>query len=145
MKYRLATREDIPELKGIDDASAEADVIDGKKLYVLRRRGVLDYFLRCGGVLVAESDGQIVGYALTHLVEWMHGVEKLIWIEHIGVHPEHRRNGIGLGLLEFVKQHYKTSAEQLYAEIHPLNSKSIALFKKFGVELVERKLAFKTL
>jgi len=141
----VATGEDIPALRRLDDASAETDAIDGVEPHVLRRQGVLDYFLRCDGILVAEADGQVIAYALTHPVEWMHGVEKLIWIEHIGVHPEHRRKGVGLGLLEFTTKHYEAQAEQLYAEIHPLNRASIALFEKLGGELVDRKLAFKPL
>ena len=143
MRFRVATRRDITQLRRIDNESAQADMIDGTKSYVLRRRKVLDHFLNCKGVLVAEINGQVVAYALTHPLEWMHGIRRLIWIEHIGVHPEHRCKGIGLGLLRFVRRHHKAQAAYLYAEIHPLNSGSIALFEKFGVSLVERKLAFK--
>ena len=117
-------------MRSLDNASAKADAIRGKKFYVLRRRGVLDHFMESKGILVAEADGQVLAYVLTHPVEWMHGVRRLIWIEHIGVRPEHRRKGIGLGLLRFVRQHYKTKADQIYAEIHPLNRKSLALFRK---------------
>ena len=97
MILRLATRGDLPELHIIDNACAQADAIDGKKSYVLRRRALLDCFLKCKGILVAEINGGVVAYALTHPVEWMHGVKRLIWIEHITVHPDHRRKGIGLG------------------------------------------------
>ena len=145
MKYRVATQEDIPDLTDIDDASAEADAIDGEKPHVLSRRGVLDHFLECNGILVAETKGKVIAHALLHPVEWMHAVEKPIRIEHIGVHPEHRGMGVGLGLLGFMRQQYEGTAESLYAEIHPLNSGSIALFRKSGTELVERMLAFSPL
>jgi len=145
MKYRVATAKDIPQLRRVDTVSAAQDEIDGKRFYVLRKKGVLDYFIKCKGLLVVEDTGRIVGYVLTHPVDWMHGTSKMIWIEHIGVHPQYRRKGIALGLLKFVRSRYRAKAKQLYAEIHPLNAKSIALFRKFGAELIERKLAFKRL
>jgi GNAT superfamily N-acetyltransferase len=143
--FRAAGTHDADELRSLDAEAAEADVIDGERFYVLRQAGVLDYFFDVGGVLVAEQKGRLIAYALAHPVAWMHGIEKLIWIEHITVHPERRRQGVGLHLLEFIEQHHSASADQLYAEIHPLNTASIALFTRFGAELVDRKLAFKAL
>jgi len=143
--FRLAKRDDVSQLRSLDTVSAAMDQIGGKKCFVLRRKGILEYFLKCKGILVAEDEGRIVGYVLAHPVEWIHGISKLVWIEHIGVHPDHRRRGIGLGMLKFVRRHYRTTARCLHAEIHPLNQRSVRMFRKFGVELVERKLAFKKL
>ena len=90
MNYRAATAKDAVQLRRLDTVSAADDQISGNRFYVLRKKGILDYFIKCKGLLVAEDTGRIVGYALTHPVEWMHGVSKMIWIEHIGVHPQWR-------------------------------------------------------
>ncbi len=142
MTIRLATREDVPQLKALDAASAEVDSFGDRKFYVLNAPGLIDYFLDCAGLTVADDDGAVVGYMLTHPVDWMHGAEKLIWIEHVGVHPAHRRKGVGSALLAFAEQHYKGQAGSLYAEIHPLNAASLAMFRSSGAELGERAQAF---
>ena len=143
MKCRLGTKGDVVELKRLDAASAVVDSIDGKKLFVLRSGRMVEYFIACQGLLVAEADGRIVGYALTHVVEWMHGAEKMAWIEHIGVYPDCRRQGVALRLVRFAARHYKGRAKCLYGEIHPKNTKSLALFRKAGTELAERVLFFR--
>ena len=51
----------------------------------------------------------------------------------------------GLSRIEGRTHRHTATAAQLYVGIHPLNTKSIALFEKFGAEIVERKLAFKEL
>lgn len=143
MEYRLGTEKDVAELKKLDTASAEVDAIGGRKFFVLRSRRMIEYFIACHGLLVAETDGRIVGYALTHVVEWMHGVAKMAWVEHVGVHPDSRRRGVALRLVRFAARHYKGRARCLYGEIHPKNARSLGLFRKVRAELVERVLAFR--
>jgi len=147
MLIRLGTEEDLPQVLGIDRESAPVDGVGGRAPHALQPDGPIDpaYFLWQRGMMVAETEGRVVGYVLSHLVEWMHGIDRLAWIEHIGVHPDFRRRGIGLALLRFTEAHYRGRARTLYAEIHPHNAKSLALFRKFAGEMVERVLAFKEL
>ena len=145
MKIRIATRNDIAKLKELDTTCAEADVIDGKKFYVLDKKGIIPYFLKYKGLIVAEDNGMIVGFALSHIAEWMHGVDRLAWIEHIGVHPEHRKKGVAMEMLKFIEKHYRSRAKAVFATIHPLNKKSMQLFGKFGADSYERVMAFKDL
>ena len=143
MKTRVAKCSDVPALRQLDTVSADADQIDGKRFFVLRRKGVIEYFLNCRGLFVAEDKGEIVGYVLTHPVDWMHGIRKMIWVEHIGTHPGHRRKGVASELLTFARRHYKNKGAYLYGEIHPRNLKSIRLLRKSGAKLVNRVLTFR--
>jgi ribosomal protein S18 acetylase RimI-like enzyme len=139
---RVATEQDIPALLTLDTTSAPIDAIDGQLVYVLADPTVIPFFLACDGLIVAEIAGQVVGYVLTHIVERMHGIEHLVWIEHIGVHPDFRRRGIGLHLLTYLRAHYHGQATALHAAIHPHNRASLALFQRFQAELDERVLAY---
>jgi predicted N-acetyltransferase YhbS len=140
--YRIATEADVPALHALDAASAPVDAIDGHELYVLANPETVRFFLECKGLLVAELDAEIVGYVLTHLVEHMHGAERLVWIEHIGVHPSFRRQGIGLGLFGYLREHYKGRAPTLHASVHPQNRASLALMQALQAECVERVLVY---
>lgn len=144
MSVRLATERDIPALIKLDDDSAAVDSI-GKPFHVLRREGVLDFFIRENGLFIMEEGGCLAGYILTHLVKWMHGIETLAWIEHIGVHPAHRGRGIGLLLLQFAEEYYQGQAEALCAEIHPENQRSLSLFAKWQDGDYERRCVYKTI
>ena len=143
MEFRLATNEDIEELKALDNISAVNDAINNQKFFVLDNKDLINYYLDQKGLIIAEQDGKIIGYILTQIMAWVHGIKKAVWIEHIGTHPEYRKNGVAVRLLEFTKNYYKDKAECLYGEIHPLNEKSIRLFEKFDCEFVDRKLVFK--
>ncbi len=49
-------------------------------------------------VLVAEADGQVVGFAALSFSQTLTGSKA--WIDDIAVEPDHRRQGIGAALLE---------------------------------------------
>jgi len=139
---RAATEQDILALLAIDAASAPIDAIAGQELHVLADPAVVPFFLACGGLIVAEVDGQVVGYVLSQVVERMHGIDRLVWIEHFGVHPAFRRQGIGLTLLAHPRMHYRGRAVALHAAIHPHNRASLALFRRFQAECVDRVLVY---
>ncbi|HET9221420.1 MAG TPA: GNAT family N-acetyltransferase [Roseiflexaceae bacterium] len=139
---RAATERDVPALLALDAVCAPVDAIDGQELYILSDPAVMIFFLACGGLIVAEVDGQVVGYILSHIVEHMHGIDRLVWIEHIGVHPAFRRRGIGLHLLTYLRVHYRGRAAVLHAAIHPRNHASLELFQRFPAECAERVLAY---
>jgi ribosomal protein S18 acetylase RimI-like enzyme len=143
MEFRLAVKEDIAELKLLDSISADIDAINGQKFFVLNNNELIDYYLEQKGIIIAEQENRIVGYILTQILEYVHGIRKAIWIEHIGTHPEYRNKKVALNLLEYTQNYYRSKADCLYGEIHPLNENSIQLFRKFDCEFVERKLIFK--
>lgn len=145
MEIRLANEADLVALHKLDDDSADVDVINGEKFYVLRREGVIDYYLHEHGLFVAVDDDHIAGYVLAHIIEQMHAIDQLVWIEHIGVHPDFRGRGVGLALLHTVEEHYREKADAIYAEIHPLNESSLRLFCKWQDGESDRKCIYKSL
>ena len=139
---RAATERDIPALLALDAACAPIDAIDGQELYILSDPAVVPFFLACSGLIVAEVGSQMVGYVLSHIVDRMHGFDRLVWVEHIGVHPAFRRRGIGLRLLSYLRVYYRGRATALHAAIHPHNQASLALFQRFQAECDQRVLAY---
>jgi ribosomal protein S18 acetylase RimI-like enzyme len=71
---------------------------------VLRTRVLLDANFSPEGLLVAEGEDELVGFVLSiarQVPLFLQGLEpELGWITAFGVHPEHRRRGIGRALFE---------------------------------------------
>lgn len=74
--------------------------------------------------LVAESDGEILGYIV------ISKVLNEINIDNIAVRPDTRGKGIGSLLLEFVIKNNPDST--FFLEVRPSNTGAIKLYKKFG-------------
>jgi len=109
--------------------------------FILYKDGLIDFYIsKC--LLVVEDKGKIMGYVLSQLLKWVHGIKNLVWIEHIGVHPSYRGKGIGKKLIRYAKKYYKDKADVLYSEIHPLNKALQALFKSSNSEFAKRVLSF---
>ncbi|MEM4729159.1 MAG: GNAT family N-acetyltransferase [Thermoplasmata archaeon] len=51
--------------------------------------------LHSGECLVAEKDGEVIGFILGEFRESGFGTEKSGWIEVLGVHPKHMGRGVG--------------------------------------------------
>jgi L-amino acid N-acyltransferase YncA len=102
-----------------------------------------DLYLKSGLSFVAKEDGQIVGFVFAQMVEHMSNIAKSVWIENIGVHPSHRRHGIGYLLLRKASQEgKKKGAMAVQSAIMPENAKSLLLHKKVGFFLDARKITF---
>lgn len=100
-------------------------------------------YLDSGLSYVAKEDGQIVGFVFAQKVEHMSNIPLSVWVENIGVHPSHRRKGIGYQLLKKVSQEgRRQGAKAVQSAIMPENAKSLMLHKKMGFFLDARKIAF---
>lgn len=51
-------------------------------------------------VMVAEADGQLVGYILGFVHDTFYANGPVAWVEEIMVHSEHRRTGLGGHLMD---------------------------------------------
>lgn len=82
---------------------------------------------RLARYLVAEREGVVVGYAgLWLMVDDGH-------ITTFGVHPDHRRHGVGLRLLVAVAElAMEVGAARLTLEVRPTNSPARRLYERFG-------------
>jgi N-acetylglutamate synthase-like GNAT family acetyltransferase len=83
--------------------------------------------------LVAEQDGIVVGFMLGSVKDWMFGVEKVGWIETLGVDPEFMGQGIGKMMGKALFAYYKKNG---VTEVHTLarwdSSDVLAFFKSLG-------------
>jgi L-amino acid N-acyltransferase YncA len=102
-----------------------------------------DLYLKSGLSFVAKEDGQIVGFIFAQMVNHMSNIPKSVWVENIGVHPSHRRHGIGYQLLKKASlEGKKKGAMAVQSAIMPENAKSLLLHKKVGFFLDARKITF---
>jgi ribosomal-protein-alanine N-acetyltransferase len=94
---------------------------------------------RLARYLVAERDGTIVGFA---------GVWLMVDEAHIttfGVHPDHRRSGVGLRMLLGVADlAIDLDATRLTLEVRPSNEPARMLYQRFGFLEVGRRPRYYT-
>jgi len=101
-----------------------------------------NFYLKTGSSFVAEEKGEVIGYVASQTVSYMHGADKLLWIEYIVVKPEHRRRGIGTALLQQLTDHAKhNNIDRIYTTINPDNKVSIKLHQKTGFKIKSWKVA----
>ena len=91
--------------------------------------------------IVAEEDGQVVGYIMCRIEVGLSnlglsGLKRKGHVVSVAVKPEHRRQGIGEALvskaLEAMKLH---NAKQCYLEVRASNDEAIRLYKKLGFQV----------
>lgn len=81
-----------------------------------------------GQFLLAEADGQIVGYLHFALMD-----DRGPYLRRLYVLPDHQRSGAGRKLVAAL--HHQLGEGFTYElDVHPENSKAIAFYKGFGAE-----------
>jgi len=99
-------------------------------------------YLRTGSSFVAEEDGKVVGYVASQTINFMHGVDRLLWVEYIVVQSRFRKRGVGLALLNKLIDYAKRSGvDRIYTTINPDNEASIRLHLKAGFNVKDWKTA----
>lgn len=92
---------------------------------------------------VAVEKGQVVGFLFSQMIQYVNNIEKVLWIENIGVHPDHRRKGVGLKLLrKAALDAKKKGAKAVQSVIMPDSKNAVMLHKKVGFFMDGRKFAF---
>jgi L-amino acid N-acyltransferase YncA len=111
-----------------------------EKRTVSRER--FNFYLNTGSSFVAEEEGKVTGYVASQTVSFMHGVDKLLWIEYIVVKSKLRRRGTGTALmrrlLDFARHN---GVNRVYSTINPDNEASIRLHEKVGFNVRNWKVA----
>jgi len=99
-------------------------------------------YLESGLSFVAEEDGEIYGFIFAKILEHIFDVNKLVWIENMGVHSYVRRNAIGYKLLrEVLRKGQEMGADVGHSMIQTGNAPSIMLHKKIGFFMDRREVA----
>jgi ribosomal-protein-alanine N-acetyltransferase len=92
---------------------------------------------RLAHYLVARSDGQVVGFA---------GIWMMVDEAHIttfGVHPDHRRQGIGRRLLlHLAEVALELGSVRLTLEVRVSNAPAQELYRSFGFQVAGRRIAY---
>jgi len=90
--------------------------------------------------IVAEEDGEIVGYVMCRIETGLPdfgllGIAKRGHVISIAVLPEHQRKGIGSALMNEVMAAMKVyKAKECYLEVRVSNAPGVNLYKKLGFE-----------
>ena len=93
--------------------------------------------------LVAEEDGEVVGYIMCRIETGLpnlgfFGLIKKGHVVSIAVMPEHRGKGIGYTLMkEAMKNMEKYDAKECFLEVRITNQPAINLYKKLGFQVVK--------
>jgi 8-oxo-dGTP diphosphatase len=84
-------------------------------------------------VLVAEADGQVVGFIALSLIQTLTGLKA--WVDDIAVAPGHRRQGIGGALIEAaVRRARQRNCRHLLVDTAKSNPPAQAFYEACGFE-----------
>ena len=87
--------------------------------------------------LVAEKDGQIIGYAgLWAILDEGH-------ITNVAVHPQHRKKGLGEMLCSLLIQLTEEAGLKRHTlEVRPSNEAALSLYEKLGFQVAGRRKGY---
>lgn len=91
--------------------------------------------------IVAEAEGQVVGYAMCRIetglsIFGLRGLIKKGHIVSLAVMPNYRRRGIGEALVREVMENMRSyKAEQCFLEVRKSNRSAIKLYKNLGFQI----------
>jgi len=85
--------------------------------------------------LVAQINGDVVGYMISTSLLAGFGIKKSAWIMAIGVHPDYMGQGIGLKLGKKICEIYKNKGiKNIYSSVRWDSTDVLSFFKKLGFE-----------
>ena len=85
--------------------------------------------------LVAELDGQIVGFMISYILTLGFGIEKSAWIATLGVKPEYMGQDIGKNLANKIFEYYKAEGiENVYTSVRWDSPDLLSFFKTMGFD-----------
>lgn len=109
------------------------------KNHLVSRKTEFQINVDSGYCFIAEDDGKIVGFLLSHETLPFHGT---LNISYIGLNPEYQGRGVGLLLYQkLIEKAKQKRIEQIKTHINLDNPKSIKLHEKAGFKLKDRKEA----
>ena len=148
MIVRVANKNDISDLRKLD-AKETIFVKELNEFHtVLDDNEFLNFFLKTKSVFIAESGSVIVGYLIAQIRKWMFHYKKIIWIEHIFVDPERRKEGVAQSMLNYMINRYTKDdldLEFIFSKINPENKVSLKLSEKFSFNSRKTIIVFKRL
>jgi len=92
-------------------------------------------------LLVAETDGAVVGYARASLLDELAGAPRGYYLTGVFVRPGSRRGGVGAALTEARLRWIAQRTDEAWFFANARNVASIELHRRFGFEEVTRDFA----
>ena len=134
LNVRQANKGDLSKLKELD--AKDQFFVDELEEYhtLLDDDEYVQYFLKNKSFFIAEADDKIVGFLIAQIKDWMFHHKKIIWIDHIVVDPDRRREGIAQIMIKEMVNHYTKKDKKIshvYSIINPDNKASLDFSKKF--------------
>lgn len=130
VNIRPLTENDFEAVSEIQEAITKRKPGEGLK------RRMHDYIERDPEAnLVAESEGNVVGFVIGGIKDWEFGVEKSGWLEIIGIHPKYMGQGIGRMLGKKLLEHFKKkNIKNIYTVARWDSGDLLAFFKSIGFD-----------
>jgi ribosomal protein S18 acetylase RimI-like enzyme len=86
-----------------------------------------------GASLVAEHEGQVVGFMISYVLTAGFGMPKSAWIATLGVNPKYMGQGIGASLAAEIFKFYRTKGIQnVYTSVRWDSTDMLSFFKTLG-------------
>ena len=88
--------------------------------------------------LVAEVNGEVVGYMISTTLYAGFGIRKSAWIMSLGVHPDFMGQGVGIELANRICEIYKErGVKSIYSSVLWDSIDVLSFFKKLGFKRSE--------
>ena len=85
--------------------------------------------------LVAELDGQVVGFIISYILTLGFGIEKSAWIATLGVKPEYMGRDIGRQMATKIFEYYQSlNIENVYTSVRWDSPDLLSFFKTLGFD-----------
>ena len=131
VEIRVFKSEDVNAVVGIQEAIIQRKVVP-EWLNLVR----LQLAKEDAVSLVAEKDGEVIGFFFGEIKHGHYGVENSGWIEMFGVNPKHMGEGVGRTLAgEAFKRFKKRGVTEIYTAVKWDFGDLLAFFKKIGFSL----------
>lgn len=85
--------------------------------------------------LVAEQNGQVIGFMISYILTLGFGMEKSAWIATLGVRPDYMGQGVGRSLAKKIFKAYKQAGIQsVYTSVRWDSTDLLSFFKTLGFD-----------
>jgi ribosomal protein S18 acetylase RimI-like enzyme len=85
--------------------------------------------------LVAELDGQVVGFIISYILTLGFGIEKSAWIATLGVNPKFMGRDIGRKMANKIFEYYQSlNIENVYTSVRWDSPDLLSFFKTLGFD-----------
>ena len=127
---RKLKKEDVEDISSIHAAITQAPVKNDFKKTIGEHASKEE-----GANLVAEHQGQVVGYMISYILSGGFGIGQSAWIALLGVNPKYMGQGIGDKLAREILKYYKElGIKYIYTSVRWDSADLLSFFKTLGFD-----------